>query len=155
MNCIIRLMTREDAPHVIEMMRVFYASPAVLSNGSEEIFRNDVENCVNDSPYLEGYIIEAVAQNNDVMQGQKKILGYGMVAKSFSTEFGKPCMWIEDLYLKGECRGLGLGSKFLNFVAEKYPEAILRLEVEEENESAIKTYRKCGFEELPYMEMKR
>lgn len=155
MNCIIRLMTREDAPHVIEMMRVFYASPAVLSNGSEEIFRNDVENCVNDSPYLEGYIIEAVAQNNDVMQGQNKILGYGMVAKSFSTEFGKPCMWIEDLYLKGECRGLGLGSKFLNYIAEKYPEAILRLEVEAENESAIKTYRKCGFEELPYMEMKR
>lgn len=145
MNCIIRLMTREDAQHVIDMMRVFYASPAVLSNGSEEIFRNDVENCVNDSPYLEGYIIE----------DGHKILGYGMVAKSFSTEFGKPCMWIEDLYLKEEARGLGLGSKFLHFVAEKYPDAILRLEVEEENERAIKTYRKCGFEVLPYMEMKR
>ena len=144
MNYTIRLMTREDAQQVIDMMRVFYASPAVLSNGSEEIFRNDVENCVNDSPYLEGYIIE---------DGQK-ILGYGMIAKSFSTEFGKPCMWIEDLYLKEEARGLGLGSKFLNFIAEKYPEAILRLEVEEENERAIKTYRKCGFEVLPYMEMK-
>lgn len=163
MNCIIRLMTREDAPHVIEMMRVFYASPAVLSNGSEEIFRNDVENCVNGSPYLEGYIIEASeetphngdVQRNRLEQVAKKILGYGMVAKSFSTEFGKPCMWIEDLYLKEECRGLGLGSKFLNYIAEKYPEAILRLEVEAENESAIKTYRKCGFEELPYMEMKR
>ena len=145
MNYIIRPMLREDAQHVIDMMRVFYASPAVLSNGSEEIFQNDVENCVNDSPYLEGYIIE---------DGQK-ILGYGMIAKSFSTEFGKPCMWIEDLYLKEEARGLGLGSKFLHFVAEKYPEAILRLEVEEENERAIKTYRKCGFEVLPYMEMKR
>lgn len=145
MNYTIRLMTREDAQQVIDMMRVFYASPAVLSNGSEEIFQNDVENCVNDSPYLEGYIIE---------DGQK-ILGYGMIAKSFSTEFGKPCMWIEDLYLKEEARGLGLGSKFLHFVAEKYPEAILRLEVEEENERAIKTYRKCGFEVLPYMEMKR
>ena len=145
MNYTIRLMTREDAQQVIDMMRVFYASPAVLSNGSEEIFQNDVENCVNDSPYLEGYIIE----------DDQKILGYGMIAKSFSTEFGKPCMWIEDLYLKEEARGLGLGSKFLHFVAEKYPEAILRLEVEEENERAIKTYRKCGFEVLPYMEMKR
>ena len=145
MNHTIRLMTREDAQQVIDMMRVFYASPAVLSNGSEEIFQNDVENCVNDSPYLEGYIIE----------DGHKILGYGMIAKSFSTEFGKPCMWIEDLYLKEEARGLGLGSKFLHFVAEKYPEAILRLEVEEENERAIKTYRKCGFEVLPYMEMKR
>ena len=145
MNYTIRPMLREDAPYVIDMMRVFYASPAVLSNGSEEIFQNDVENCVNDSPYLEGYIIE----------DGKKILGYGMVAKSFSTEFGKPCMWIEDLYLKEEARGLGLGSKFLHFVAEKYPEAILRLEVEEENERAIHTYHRCGFEVLPYMEMKR
>ena len=145
MNYTIRPMLREDAPYVIDMMRVFYASPAVLSNGSEEIFQNDVENCVNDSPYLEGYIIE----------DGHKILGYGMIAKSFSTEFGKPCMWIEDLYLKEEARGLGLGSKFLHFVAEKYPDAILRLEVEEENERAIKTYRKCGFEVLPYMEMKR
>ena len=145
MNYTIRPMTREDASQVIDMMRVFYASPAVLSNGSEEIFQNDVENCVNDSPYLEGYIIE----NDNI------ILGYGMVAKSFSTEFGKPCMWIEDLYLKEDVRGQGIGSSFLNYIAEKYPEAILRLEVEEENQRAIHTYRKCGFEVLPYMEMKR
>ena len=157
MNYTIRPMTREDAQQVIDMMRVFYASPAVLSNGSEEIFQNDVENCVNDSPYLEGYIIEAQSMSPEYEEetAQNKILGYGMVAKSFSTEFGKSCMWIEDLYLKEEARGLGLGSKFLHFVAEKYPEAILRLEVEEENERAIKTYRKCGFEVLPYMEMKR
>lgn len=146
MNYTIRPMTREDASQVIDMMRVFYASPAVLSNGSEEIFINDVENCVNDSPYLEGYIIATE---------QKEILGYGMVAKSFSTEFGKPCMWIEDLYLKEDARGQGIGSSFLNYIAEKYPEAILRLEVEEENQRAIHTYRKCGFEVLPYMEMKR
>ncbi len=146
MNYTIRPMTREDASQVIDMMRVFYASPAVLSNGSEEIFINDVENCVNDSPYLEGYIIATE---------QKEICGYGMVAKSFSTEFGKPCMWIEDLYLKEDVRGQGIGSSFLNYIAEKYPEAILRLEVEEENQRAIHTYRKCGFEVLPYMEMKR
>ena len=40
-------------------------------------------------------------------------------------------------------------------MAEKYPKAILRLEVEEENERAIAAYRKSGFEVLPYMEMKR
>ena len=164
MNCIIRLMTREDAPHIIDMMRVFYASPAVLSNGSEEIFRNDVENCVNDSPYLEGYVMERVYEPENhshienaeaVERLETEILGYGMVAKSFSTEFGKPCMWIEDLYLKEDARGQEIGSSFLNYIAEKYPEAILRLEVEEENERAIHTYRKCGFEVLPYMEMKR
>ncbi len=141
----IRNMTREDKSAVIDMMRVFYASPAVLSNGSEEIFEADVENCVNDSPYLEGYVFE---ENGE-------LLGYGMLAKSFSTEFGKTCIWIEDLYIRVTYRGQGLGSRFLHFVAEKYPQAVLRLEVEPENERAVKAYSKCGFKELPYMEMKR
>lgn len=84
----IRMMTAQDAPAVLEMMRVFYASPAVLSNGSEEIFQNDVAECVSGSPYLEGYVFEENGQ----------LQGYAMVAKSFSTEFGKRCIWIEDLY---------------------------------------------------------
>lgn len=141
----IRLMTINDKEAVIDMMRVFYTSPAVLSNGSEEIFLSDVENCVNDNPYLEGYIIENA---NDVQ-------GYAMVAKSFSTEFGKHCIWIEDLYIKDEYRGMGLGSMTMKYIEEKYPDALFRLEVEEENERAVKTYKKCGFEVLPYMEMKK
>lgn len=141
----IRIMTREDKAYVIEMMRVFYTSPAVLSNGSEEIFESDVENCVNENPYLEGYVFE----------NSGEIQGYAMVAKSFSTEFGKPCIWIEDLYIKDEYRGLGLGSKFLDYIEKKYQGSILRLEAEEENERAVKVYKKCGFEVLPYMEMKK
>ena len=54
MSMTIRSMTIEDKSHVMEMMKTFYASPAVWSNGSEEIFAADIENCVNDSPYLEG-----------------------------------------------------------------------------------------------------
>ncbi len=145
MSSIIRIMTAGDKAEVIEMMRVFYASPAVLSNGSKEIFLNDVENCINDSPYLEGYVFE----DSGILQG------YAMAAKSFSTEFGKPCIWIEDLYIKEQYRGLGLGSRFLNYIGEKYPDSIFRLEVEKENERAVAVYEKCGFEVLPYMEMKR
>ena len=37
----------------------------------------------------------------------------------------------------------------------KYPDAILRLEVEAENERAVHVYQKCGFEVIPYMEMKK
>lgn len=141
----IKAMERCHAEEVLAMMRIFYASPAVLSNGSEEIFRNDVENCVNDSPYLEGY----------VFTDGEEICGYSMLAKSFSTEFGKPCIWIEDLYLKPEQRGTGIGSRFFAFLEEKYPDVIFRLEVEEENERAIHVYRKNGFDVLPYMEMKK
>ena len=141
----IRLMNREDKAIVLDMMRVFYASEAVLSNGSEEIFLSDIDACVNDSPYLEGYILE---ENGEIQ-------GYAMIAKSFSTEFGKPCIWIEDLYLKEPYRGMGIGSGFLNFIVDKYPGCLFRLEAEKENERAIHVYEKCGFEVLPYLELKK
>lgn len=145
MNVIIRLMTKQDKTSVVDMMRIFYNSPALLSNGSEQIYSDDVDNCVNDNPFLEGYVIES----------EKDICGYAMIAKSFSTEFGKPCIWIEDLYLKDNYRGLGLGKLFFDFITEKYTDCIFRLEVEKENERAVRLYEKCGFSELPYMEMKK
>jgi len=145
MNTTIRPMTINDKSDVLDMMRIFYNSPAVLSNGSEEIFSNDIENCLNSNPYLEGYVFD----NTNELQG------YAMIAKSFSTEFGKQCIWIEDLYIKENYRGLGIGSRFLNFITQKYPDSVFRLEVEEENERAIKVYESCGFTVLPYMEMKR
>lgn len=145
MQSTIRRMTEKDKVCVIEMMRVFYASAAVLSNGSEEIFAADVDSCIGECPYVEGYIFED--ENN--------IQGYAMVAKSFSTEFGKPCIWIEDIYIKDKYRGLGIGSLFLHYIEEKYPNSVFRLEVEAENERAVNVYKKCGYKVLPYMEMKK
>ena len=138
-------MTSDDKPEVMEMMRTFYASPAVLSSGSEEIFNNDIDTCVGGSPYLEGYVF----WEDGIRQG------YVMIAKSFSTEFGKPCIWIEDLYLKPEYRGLGIGSSFFTYIEEKYLGCVFRLEAEEENERAIHVYKKCGYEILPYLELKK
>lgn len=145
MSTTIRAMTAADTQTVLEMMRVFYASPAVLSNGSEEIFRQDIAACLSDTPCLEGFVFE----DNGSLQG------YAMLAHSFSTEFGKPCVWLEDLYLLPTCRGLGLGGRFLQFVAARHPEAVLRLEVEAENARAAALYEKSGFRVLPYMEMLR
>ena len=141
----IRFMAESDRREVIDMMRGFYASPAVFSNGSEEIFEADFNNCIGDSPFLEGFVIE----------GESEIMGYAMVAKSFSTEFGKSCIWIEDIYIKEKYRGCGLGSEMLRFISESYDNCIFRLEVEEENESAIRVYKKSGFSPLPYIEMKK
>ena len=143
MKSAIRPMLEQDRQQILEMMRVFYASEAVLTNGSEEIFRADIDHCVGDSPYLEGYVFES----------GDRIQGYAMVAKSFSTEFGKPCIWIEDIYLKSDCRGRGIGTHFFCYIENKYPDCVFRLEVEADNEKALRLYRKCGFSFLPYNEM--
>ncbi len=145
MELTIRAMTARDKDSILDMMRGFYASPAVFTNGSEEIFANDVEACVGNNPFLEGYVLESGGE----------IRGYAMVAKSFSTEFGKPCIWIEDLYIKDGHRGTGIGTAFFEFITQKYTDCIFRLEVEEDNENAVALYRKMGFTVLPYMEMKK
>ena len=138
-------MTAAHEAAVLDMMREFYASPAVLSNGSEEIFRSDIAACVSDSPFLEGYVFA---------EGER-LCGYAMVATTFNCEYGRLCKWIEDLYILPEHRGRGIGGAFLDHIAAAYPDALLRLEVEEENEGAVALYKRHGFEVFPYMEMKR
>lgn len=141
----IRPIAEKDKQEVLEIMRVFYASEAVFSNGSEEIFSKDIDNCIKENPYLDGYVIEA----------ETGVAGYAMVAKSYSTEFGKRCIWIEDLYIKPEHRGKGLGNKLMEFIASAYTDCIFRLEVERENTAAINLYKKHGFTVLPYTELKK
>ena len=141
----IRLMKEQDKNEVIEMMTVFYSSEAVSTNGSREIFESDFNNCINSCPYLEGYVFE----END------NICGYAMVAKSFSTEFGKPCIWIEDLYIKEEYRHKKLGSLFFDFLKDNYKDTIQRLEVDKHNVFVIKAYKKNNFEEVDYLQFIR
>ena len=139
----IRKFIEEDKHEILSMMQEFYNSDAVFTNGSNEIFETDFETCINNSPFLDGY----------VFYNEEKILGYAMLAKSFSTEFGKICIWIEDLYLKEYCRGKGIIPEFINYLKSVYPDVIFKLEVEEENSHAVHVYKKCGFKELPYSEM--
>lgn len=138
----IRKIIRADKKIVVDMMRKFYNSPALITNGSEKIFDNNLESCIKNSPYIEGFVFTI----------ENKIIGYGIIAKSFSTEFGGECIWIEDIYLEKDFRGQGFGTKFINYVKENYRGKILRLEAEKDNLHALTTYKNFGFKELPYME---
>ena len=145
MNITYREMTRADVAAVLDMMRTFYTSPAVASDGSEEIYRADIEACLDPNTPLSGYVFE---------QGGA-LAGYAMTAHSFSTEYGRPCIWIEDLYLENELRGTGVATRFFDYLKTQYPDAVHRLEVEKENKRAIKAYVKNDFQEIPYYEMIR
>ena len=145
MNLLFRRMLAKDKQDVLQMMREFYSSEAVFTNGSDEIFETDYELCVSNNPLLEGYIIEF----------DGTVCGYTMIAQSFSTEFGKICYWLEDLYLKPNFRGKKIIPQFIEYIKSKKDNAILKLEVEKENSHALHVYKKQGFQECPYCEMIR
>lgn len=139
----IRKISADDKEIFIDMMRKFYASPSVITNGSEKIFENNFKNCVGNSNFVEGFIFCV----------ETEIVGYGILAKGYSTEFGGECVWIEDIFIEEKHRGRGYGSNFIQYVEKIYPDKILRLETECENSSAINCYKKFGFKELPYFEL--
>ena len=139
---LIRDMVSTDADAVLGMMRLFYDSPAVLTKAGDDILRRDFEDCVGDCPLLEGLVFE---ENGE-------IIGYSMLAKCYATEFGGMCIWVEDLYFKEGCRGGGRAKEFFAFIEDRYKGLAVRykLEVEEENEYAMRAYFKEGYSISPY-----
>ncbi|MBI3248380.1 MAG: GNAT family N-acetyltransferase [Deltaproteobacteria bacterium] len=77
-------------------------------------------------------------------------VGYLVLTLGFSFEYGGYDAFIDEVYLRDECRGAGIGRQALAF-AEEECRALgvraLHLEVERENVNARALYRKVGFVE--------
>lgn len=141
---IIRPMKVADKREVFRMMRTFYDSPAVDHTASDATLKKDIDDCLSDLPYLEGFVMEQGSQ----------MIGYAMTAVSYTTEYGGICIWIEDLYLKPEYRHTGIAGEFFAFLESYYPDAVrFKLEVEPENEFAVQCYEKYGYGRSPYFLM--
>lgn len=141
---LIRSMEEKDKQEVLAMMRVFYDSPAVYHTSSDAVLERDVEDCLGEMPFVEGFVFEDGGA----------LAGYAMISKGYTTEYGGLCIWLEDLYLKPGYRRQGLGSKLLGYLEEQYHGAVrFKLEVEQENEAAIKAYQRSGYGISPYFEM--
>jgi len=139
-----KVMQEENFDAVLEMMRVFYASAALLIHPEEAVLRRTLQDAIGPDPFVEGFVFEC----------DGTLAGYGMVAKSYSTEAGGHCIWIEDIYVLPEFRGKGLATAFIKFVKNKFPEAVrIRLEAEPENEVAMFVYHAQGFSELGYTQL--
>ena len=140
----IRKINENDKDIFIEMVSEFFSSPAVLHNIPKKNIQNTYNELINDSPYTTAYI----AEFND------KVAGYIMISITYSNEAGGIVIWLEEIYIREEFQNKGLGTEFINFIKQEYPDAKrFRLEVEHDNVGAVKLYRKLGFEILPYMQM--
>ena len=118
-----------DKREVFRMMRTFYDSPAVDHTASDATLKKDIDDCLSDLPYLEGFVMEQGSQ----------MIGYAMTAVSYTTEYGGICIWIEDLYLEEAFRGKGAAGDFFAMLDREYPDAVHRLEAERENRTLLRS----------------
>ena len=140
----IRKMEPTDFDKILDMMLVFYASDALLVHPEESVLRKTLADAIEAGPYVEGF----------VFCQEEEPVGYGMIAKSYSTEMGGHCVWIEDIYIQPEFRGQGIGKAFFGWLEQNHPEAArFRLEIEPDNHKAEALYRKMGFDFLDYRQM--
>src|SRR5215510_6492259 len=79
-----------------------------------------------------------------------EIAGYAVLTFSYSLEFHGRDAFVDELYLRDEYRGQGIGKRALRFLTEVCAaEGVnaLHLEVERANTSAQSVYRRFGFED--------
>jgi Acetyltransferases len=141
----LKAFDRNDFNEYLAMSREFYQSEATDHQVPETHFRDTFEAIVSASPLARGWLIIGP-------DGQSA--GYLLVSLTWSNEFGGKIAWIEELYLKAETRGQGLGRRVIEAalaeLREKEKVRGFRLEVAPANESVSLLYQKMGFSPVPY-----
>ncbi len=132
----IKSATIEDIPLILTFIKELAEFEKLLDEvtATEEILR---ETLFGDNPKAE--VIIAYCDNNPV--------GFALFFHNFSTFLGKPGIYLEDLYVKPEIRGRGVGKKMLQYLAQLTLERNCgRLEwwVLDWNQQAIDFYRSIG-----------
>ena len=140
----IRDINKEDKDIFIQMVKDFFSSDAVLHDIPASHISKTFKEVTSDSPYAKAYIIEE----------NKQVAGYGLVSLTYSNEAGGMVVWIEELYILNQFRGLGLGNEFIDYIHARFPNAKrFRLELSESNKAAQRLYRRKGFSPLNYVQM--
>ena len=142
----IRKIEKKDRDVFLRFSEMFYASPAVAHEIPKEYHERAFAELMRSDEYADGYIVEA----------DGKPVGIALTAKTYSREAGGKVLWLEELFILGEYRCLGLGREYFAFI-EKYARdngfARIRLEVEAENVRARALYGRLGYEPLGYLQM--
>lgn len=140
-----RTIEEKDKEMFFELSEEFYNSPAVIAPIKKEFHANAFDELMRSRDYLECYIIEY----------DGKTAGFGLLNFAYCHEAGGKIVWFEELYIREEFRSHGIGRKFFAFVEENHPAMRYRLEVEKENERAVKLYKSLGYDFLEYDQMIR
>lgn len=136
--------TATDIDLLLELMAEYYAYDGLHFDPA--LARGALKQLLADERLGRAWLIR------DGEDGQGRVAGYLFFTFGFSLEFGGRFGLVDELYVRPEYRGRGLGAAALAF-AEKTAAAMgfcaVRLEVEHENRRAQKLYQSIGFNAHP------
>jgi len=131
----LRLAERKDVPLILEFIKELADYEKMLDEvvATEEILTES--------------LFEKKAAEVVIGEYQNKPVAFALFFHNFSTFLGRPGIYLEDLYVKPEMRGKGIGKMMLSFLARLCVERKCeRLEwwCLDWNEPSIQFYKKMG-----------
>ena len=142
----IRRAEKTDRDLLFTLFSEFYASEAVLHSVPENFHAAALDELFSARPMQHAFLLcDGVTP-----------CGYALLAEKFSHEAGGRELWLEELYLRQEARGKGLGSAFFAYLKPWAAQAgflRIRLEIAPENSRAAALYHRHGFKPLDYLQL--
>ncbi len=143
----VRDFTPSDREEYIAMSADFYSGDGALHPIGKDHFENTFDHILtgNDGS-VRGVILEQ----------DGKTAGYSLIVKYWSCEAGGQTVMLDEVYIKSDFRGAGLGSAFMKWLSGEYADAKrFRLEVCPQNRRVMGLYERFGYEVLDYIQMIR
>ena len=138
----IRRMTEADKTEYFTMSKDFYSSGvtnSLIDDSGREKFWKEI---------ISGEIVRAY-----IIGYGNKTAGYAVCCMSASQEACGRVLWLDELYIKPEFRGNGLGKAFFEFIENSDEYGYVRLEVEHDNKRALKLYQSVGYADANYLSL--
>jgi ribosomal protein S18 acetylase RimI-like enzyme len=138
MNALFQLLSEEEIPSLLEMMREFYTQQHMRFD--EAVTSRTVHGLLGNADKGQIYLI---------FLGQQ-LAGYFALTFCFSLEFHGRFALLDELYLRESFRRQKLGQGVVGFaegICRQQGITALRLEVGRENQAALSLYRNSGFAE--------
>jgi ribosomal protein S18 acetylase RimI-like enzyme len=130
--------TTGDIEALIAMMRELYAHDGSAFDDANA--RRALLGLIGDETFGRVFLIGVTGQ----------VAGYAVLTFGYSLEFHGRDAFVDELFLRDEYRGQGIGKRALRFLTEVCAAegvSALHLEVERANTAAQAVYRKFGFED--------
>lgn len=127
-----------DVPTLIEMMKEFYEYDHIVFHKDAAL--SALSKLVENSNYGYAWLI---------IENQS-IIGYVVLTIGYSLEFQGRDAFLDELFIKAEHRGKGIGQQAIKFIEQQCKDIGIKafhLEVERQNKTAHGLYKKMGFKE--------